>query len=144
MLRNLKRANGSRIAPPGGFAKLRAAAKPGCRYAAIFKALSKAKVKRDKSLFLAWDFTVVSRQSLSSRLLHIRDDAFKQLGDTNLADGTIAGGVPQYTLQEKPLTGDDPKYACRFAHGYEGTITVPCYLNKLGCPPGSSFNYAKS
>jgi hypothetical protein len=142
-LRNLKRASGKRIGAGSAFAKLRGARKPGARYATIFKALSKAKVKRDKSLFLAWDFTVASRQSLSSRLLHIRDDAFKQLGDTNLADGQIAGGVPQYTLQEKPLTGDDAKYAGRFAHVLEGTITVPCYLNKPGCPPGSSFNYAK-
>jgi hypothetical protein len=144
-LRNLKRANGQAIGAggAGSFAKLRTARKPGARYSAIFKALAKAKVKRDKSLFLAWDFTVASRQSLSSRLLHIRDDAFKQLGDTNLADGTIAGAVPQYTLQEKPLTGDDAKYAGRFAHVLEGTITVPCYLNKPGCAPGSSFNYAK-
>jgi hypothetical protein len=143
VLRNLKRANGKRIDAGAPFAKLRGAGKPGARYAAIFKALGKANVKRDKSLFLAWDFTVASRQSLSTRLLHIRDDAFKQLGDTNLADATITGGVPQYTLQEKPLTGDDAKYAGRFAHVLEGTITVPCYLNKPGCPPGSSFNYAK-
>jgi hypothetical protein len=142
-LRNLKRASGKAIGAGGAFAKLRAARKPGARYGTIFKALAKAKVKRDKSLFLAWDFTVASRQSLSSRLLHIRDDAFKQLGDTNLADGAIAGAVPQYTLQEKPLTGDDAQYAGRFAHVLEGTITVPCYLNKPGCQPGSSFNYAK-
>ena len=143
ILRNLKRANGKRVDAGSAFAKLRASRKPGARYAAIFKALAKAKVKRDRSLFLSWDFTVASRKSLSSRLLHIRDDAFKQLGDTNLADSTIAGGVPEYTLQEKPLTGDDAKYAGRFAHVLEGTVTVPCYLNKPACAPGSSFNYAK-
>jgi hypothetical protein len=143
VLRNLKRANGKRIDAGSAFAKLRSTSKPGARYARIFKALAKAKVKRDRSLFLTWDFTVASRQSLSSRMLHIRDDAFKQLGDTNLADGMIAGGAPQYTLQEKALTGDDAKYAGRFAHVLEGTITVPCYLNKAGCAPGSSFNYAK-
>jgi hypothetical protein len=143
-LRNLKRASGKRIGAGRAFAKLRGSKKPGARYARIFKALSKAKVKRDGSLFLAWDFTVASRPSLSSRLLHIRDDAFRQLGDTNLADGVIAGGVPQYTLQEKPLTGDDAKYAGRFAHVLEGTITVPCYLNKPGCAPGASFHYARS
>src|SRR3954470_22131525 len=59
-LRNLKRANGKRIGASSAFAKLRAARKPGARYAAIFKPLTKAKVKRDKSLFLAWDFTVAS------------------------------------------------------------------------------------
>ena len=143
VLRNLKRANGKRIAAGRAFAKLRAAKKPGKRYARIFGALKKAKVKRDASLYLTWDFTVASRQSLSGRLLSIRDDAFKQLGDTNLADGVIAGSAPQYTLQEKDLSGDDAKYAGRFARVLEGTITVPCYLNKPGCAPGSSFNYAK-
>jgi hypothetical protein len=143
ILRNLRRASGKRIAAGSAFSRLLARKKPGSRYTRIFRALSQAKVKRDKSLFLTWDFTVASRQSLSSRLLHIRDDAFRQLGDTNLSDGVIAGGVPQYTLKEKALTGDDAKYAGRFAHVFEGTITVPCYLNKPGCPPGSSFNYAR-
>jgi hypothetical protein len=143
VLRNLKRANGKRIDAGSAFAKLRAARKPGARYARIFKALSKAKVKRDRSLFLTWDFTVASGRSLSARMLHIRDDAFAQLGDTNLADSTIAGSAPQYTLQEKALTGADAKYAGRFAHVLEGTVTVPCYLNSAGCAPGSSFNYAK-
>jgi hypothetical protein len=76
-------------------------------------------------------------------MLHIRDDAFAQLGDTNLADRTIAGSAPEYTLEEHPLTGDDEKYAGRFARVLEGTVTVPCYLNSPGCAPGSSFNYAK-
>jgi hypothetical protein len=86
---------------------------------------------------------VASEESLSSRMLHIRDDAFKQLGDTNLADGVLQGNPPQYTLQEKPLTGADEKYAGRFARVLEGTVTVPCYLNGVGCGPGSSFNYAR-
>ncbi len=143
VLRNLKRANGKRIAAGRAFAKLRGAKKPGKRYARIFGALKKAKVKRDAALYLTWDFTVASRQSLSGRLLSIRDDAFKQLGDTNLADGVIAGSPPQYTLQEKDLSGADAKYAGLFARVLEGTITVPCYLNKPDCAPGSSFNYAK-
>jgi hypothetical protein len=143
VLRNLKTASGKRIKAGRAFAKLRGAKKPGKRYARIFKALKKAKVKRDSSLYLTWDFTVASRQSLSGRLLSIRDDAFRQLGDTNLADGTIAGSAPQYTLQEKDLSGDDAKYAGRFARILEGTVTVPCYLNKPDCAPGSSFNYAK-
>ena len=36
------------------------------------------------NLYLAWDFTVASRQSLTKRALHIRDRAFKSLGDKNL------------------------------------------------------------
>jgi hypothetical protein len=143
VLRNLKRASGRRIAAGKAFAKLRGARKPGKRYTRIFKALKKAKVKRNASLFLAWDFTVASGRSLSARMLHIRDDAFALLGDTDLANGAIEGSPPQYTLHEKPLTGDDAKYAGRFAHVLEGTVTVPCYLNSDACAPGSSFNYAK-
>jgi hypothetical protein len=75
-------------------------------------------------------------------MLHIRGDAFRQLGDTNMADGVLAGNPPQYTLHEKELTGNDAKYAGRFARVLEGTVTVPCYLNSPGCGPGSSFNYA--
>jgi hypothetical protein len=134
VLRNLKRANGTRIAPSKKGRKLSAR---------VARALTKAKVKRNRSLYRAWDFTVASEQSLSGRMLHIRDDAFAQLGDTNLADRTIAGSAPEFTLQERELTGDDAKYAGRFARVLEGTVTVPCYLNSPGCTPGSSFNYAK-
>jgi hypothetical protein len=144
VLRGLKGANGKRIAAGRAFAKLRGARKPGARYASIFKTLKRAGVKKDGSLFLAWDFTVASRQSLTGRMLHIRDDAFKQLGDTTLANGALDGAAPAYTLQEKALTGDDARYAGLFAHVYEGTVTVPCYLNSAGCAPGSSFNYAKA
>src|SRR4051812_46452038 len=86
-LRRLKNAKGQQIPNRRAFLKLLAARKPPARYKRIFKALRKAHVKLDGSLFLAWDFTVASRSSLSSRMLHVRDDAFKQLGDTNLADG---------------------------------------------------------
>jgi hypothetical protein len=144
VLRGLRKANGKRIAAGRPFVRVRAARKPGARYKRIFKALGKARVKRDKSLFLAWDFTVASEESLSARMLHIRNDAFKQLGDTNLADGVLQGAPPAYTLHEKELTGDDEKYAGRFARVLEGTVTVPCYLGAAGCGPGSSFHYARS
>src|SRR3954451_16193028 len=47
-------------------------------------------------LWGAWHFTVASRRNLSERMLHIRDDAFAQLGDTNLADVKLAGSAPRY------------------------------------------------
>jgi hypothetical protein len=140
-LRKLKDAKGRRIVARHAFFDVLSARKPGSRYKRIFKTLAKAHVNRSASLFLAWDFTVASEESLSSRMLQIRNDAFKQLGDTNLADGLLQGNPPQYTLHEKELTGDDAKYAGRFARVLEGTITVPCYLNVAGCGPGSSFNY---
>ena len=64
---------------------------------ALGKALDKAGVAR-KSVYLVWDFSVASDKSLTSRLLAMRDDAFAQLGDRNLADGVIEGAPPGYTI----------------------------------------------
>ena len=44
------------------------------------RVLGEAGVDRD-DLYLAWDFTVASGRNLSERLLHIRDDAFTDLGE---------------------------------------------------------------
>ena len=65
------------------------------RYAKIFAALKRAKIGRS-NLYEAWDFTVASRQNLTSRLLSIRNNAFAQLGDGNLADGKVQGHAPAY------------------------------------------------
>lgn len=72
-------------------------------------------------------------------MLKVRDDAFAQLGDTNLADLTVQGRSPAYTIvrttdfteAENPL----------IARTVEGTVEVPCYLDRPGCPPGSGFRY---
>ncbi|WCB92163.1 hypothetical protein DSM104299_00851 [Baekduia alba] len=137
VLRALKRADGSAIRAGKRFASLRDGQRPaGARYAKIFKAIKKAGVKRDKSLFLTWDFTVASEKSLSGRAVFMRDQTFKALGDTNLADGKVQGAAPAFTLQTKPLDGDLAKFAGRYAQVLEGTFPVPCYLTK-GCAPGS-------
>jgi hypothetical protein len=137
VLRSLKRADGSAIAAGRRFAKLRDAhGKIGARYTRIFQEIKKAGVARTKALFLTWDFTVASEHGLAGRMLAMRDTTFKALGDTNLADGTVAGSTPAFTLQTKALDGDLAKYAGRFAQVLEGTVSVPCYLTK-GCAPGS-------
>jgi hypothetical protein len=59
----------------------------------IRRALKRAKVTR-KSVDVAFDFTVASDKSLTNRLLAMRNDAFRQLGDTDLADGTSQGAAP--------------------------------------------------
>ena len=66
-------------------------------FKSIFKTLRKAHIKR-KDLYLAWDFTVSSDKNIAARMLHIRDDAFAQLGDTNLADLAVAGAAPQFSV----------------------------------------------
>src|SRR4051794_17067788 len=52
----------------------------------IFSTLAQAGIGRS-DLYLAWDFTTASTKNVTGRLLAMRDDAFHQLGDDNLADG---------------------------------------------------------
>ena len=101
----------------------------------LFRKLKKARVWR-RSLYLAWDFTVASRQSLAGRALHIRDETFRALGDTNLADLEVQGDAPTFTVdlvRNNTLAEDD-----RIARRIEGTIAAPCFLTN-GCAPGGKF-----
>jgi hypothetical protein len=104
-------------------------------FEALFRELKEARVWR-RSLYLAWDFTVASRQSLAGRALQIRDEAFKALGDTNLADLEVQGSAPEFTVD---LVKDNtPAEDDRIARRIEGTITAPCFLTN-GCAPGGKF-----
>src|SRR5215208_7177333 len=60
-------------------------------------ALRKASLKH-RGIYRIWSFTVASERSLAGRMLHIRDDAFKALGDTNLRDLKVAGKAPTFTI----------------------------------------------
>ena len=103
----------------------------------IFRSLRAAGIGR-RSLYLAWDFTVASRRNLTQRVLHIRDDAFALLGDTDLADGVVQGDAPAFTVTSTEAVNDEPGVGMRI----EGTFQVPCYLDSAGCEPGSGFTYA--
>jgi hypothetical protein len=103
----------------------------------IFKTLRRAGIRRGK-LYLAWDFTVESSRSLAARLLTIRNQAFKGLGDTNLRDLRVAGRAPSYTIDSVKEFPSGP--ALREIHG---RVTVPCYLDKPGCPSGSRFKLSR-
>jgi hypothetical protein len=99
----------------------------------IFSRLKTAGIKR-RSLFLAWDFTVASERNLSERMLHIRDDAFAQLGDTNLQDLKIEGGAPTFKVTRvEPSDG--------LARKVTGWFKVPCYISTPTCQPGGGFVY---
>jgi hypothetical protein len=102
----------------------------------LFKTLNQAGIKR-KDLYLAWDFTVGSEQRISERMLGIRDDAFSQLGDTDLADSQVSGSAPVFRVTQVQETPSDPQ----IIRTVRGTFTVPCYLDKPLCPPGSKFLY---
>jgi hypothetical protein len=105
----------------------------------IFKRLARAGIKR-KDLYLAWDFTVASEKSIAGRMLHIRNDAFAELGDSNLADMKVEGKAPSFvvTKQTDFTEAENPK----IARQVEGEVVVPCYLDAPGCPPGSRFAFA--
>ncbi len=113
-----------------------------------FATLAKAGVKR-KDLYLSWDFTVASTRTITERSLEIRDNAFAVLGDKNLVDKTVKGGAPRFALdpaQEFAPCGSDGCQAGEsdlLARTVTGTMTVPCYLDKAGCPVGSQFQYEK-
>jgi hypothetical protein len=110
----------------------------------IFTTLRRAHISR-KSLYLAWDFTVASERNLSERALQIRNDAFAQLGDTNLADNAVQGTAPAFdvtSITDFAPCGDDGCQAGendQLLRRVQGTYTVPCYLDQPGCPPGSKF-----
>lgn len=142
-LRKLKDAAGTELEPPEGFRYLRDALPvrkqpvedQKRRFDRVFRDLRREKIKR-RDLYLAWDFTVASDENIAGRMLHIRDDAFAQLGDTNLADVQVQGGAPsfQVTSVENFTEAQDPQLARRV----QGTYEVPCYLVP-NCEPGGRF-----
>jgi hypothetical protein len=105
----------------------------------LFRILGGAGIKRS-NLYLAWDFTVGSERSLSERMLHIRNDAFHQLGDDDLSDLQVQGNSPSFTVSStQDLTPADNANIGRIV---KGTFTIPCYLTQACSPTtGSAFNY---
>src|SRR5262249_8098099 len=115
----------------------------------IFPQLQAAGIPRGP-LYLAWDFTVASRQSLSETALFMRDDALAKLGDTTPSDGTVQGDAPSFTIESCSVAVTPAPAGCTtsttldprvYAH-IAGHVTAPCYLNEPGCPPGARFQYS--
>ena len=103
---------------------------------AIINQIQAAEVARGNAfnrhqLYLAWQFTIASERNLTERVLHIRDDAFAKLGDTNLADGVIQGAPPKFTITD---VIDKSSESTKFRE-VRGTITTPNYLNLPPLPP---------
>jgi hypothetical protein len=115
----------------------------------IFPQLQRAGASR-QSLYLAWDFTVASEQSLTGTALFMRNNALAQLGDRTPGDGRVEGRAPQFTIDSCDVATSPAPSGCTtsssldpsvYAH-IAGTFSAPCYLNEIGCPAGSSFNYS--
>jgi hypothetical protein len=142
-LRFLRNAQGKTIRAPDWFVRLRDGRKllvrersQRGRYVKIFSALKRAKIAR-KSLYEAWDFTVASRQNLTSRLLAIRNAAFAQLGDHNLADGKVQGNAPASSITSVDMLTPQLKRV-------QGTFQVPCFLVVCGPSATTGFHYSSS
>lgn len=160
--RNLKDADNQAIESPIGFRAYRDGLKtkqdvvenrrPHMEQV-IGDVVSKGGVERS-SLYMAWDFTVASEKSVTSRALQIRDDAFAKLGDTNLADRIIQGTSPDVVIDAVCSAGDDPSCGTapeaheldvpdgdmlRYVEGHLND--VPCYLDTNGCGPGAKFKF---
>jgi hypothetical protein len=144
-LRNLKDAGGRPIRAGRAFrlyrdrhlTRRRPVERRRAHFEDIFRRLRRAGVRRG-DLYLAWDFTVASEASLAGRMLHIRNDAFRALGDSNLRDLRVAGRSPAFTIDS--VTEFTPAQDDRIARSVEGTLTVPCYLTD-GCAPGGSLRF---
>ena len=114
-MRKLKDSAGNKLSAPEGFRYYRddlpsnedAITSQSKRFENMFRSLRKAKIKRH-NLYLAWDFTVASDENIAGRLLHMRDDAFAQLGDTNLADGVVQGDAPAFAIDSVRTRGPEP------------------------------------
>ena len=167
-LRNLRRADGTIIQPSAAFRAARDGERTDSHMESIFRTLRRAGISRS-DLFLAWDFTVASERNLSERMLSIRDRAFAELGDTNLADLKVAGAAPQFVVNPDlpdnlpsqipgeareqdgvvnfaPCSAGDPN-ACeagesnRLVRIVRGRVLVPCFLSTPECVEGGTFSY---
>src|SRR5437764_6268158 len=153
-LRSLKDASGNPITAPAAFAAFRDHPCRDCHASrpypggetgraghmeSIFRTLSSAGIARN-SLYLAWDFTVASERSESQRMLHIRDDAFGQLGESPRQLSSLhippSSQPPRFVVTS--VTNYTPAQNSQIARQVQGRFYVPCYLNTPGCASGGS------
>jgi hypothetical protein len=137
-LRNLRNSAGRQIPPGPAFAAMLANHPPAGGPVLRARWFSMRRVLRElrrhgvgtNGLYLAWDFTTSSTRSLTERVLHMRDQAFAELGGH--APGAVITSVTDYTQAQNP-------FAARKVDGY---VNVPSYLSQPGGPPGSRLHYA--
>jgi hypothetical protein len=140
-LRHLRNASGQKLEAPVAFRYYRDRvpseqpeinARRG-HFEAIFSRLQRSGIQRN-DLYLAWDFTVASDQNNAGRELAMRDAAFAQLGDTDLADGVPQGTSPSFQVTSVEAAPNPGQIARRV----KGSFQVPCYLFP-SCAAGGTF-----
>jgi hypothetical protein len=110
--------------PPPGVEPARTA-----EFNRLFRDLRTAGVGQ-RDLYLAWSFTVASDQNVTGRAVHLRDEAFASLGDTDLADGVVDGDAPGFTVGQ---VLDAPNATTQ--RRVSGTVLVPNFLHAPTLPP---------
>ncbi|MEV0661921.1 hypothetical protein ACIBI3_13605 [Actinomadura luteofluorescens] len=131
-LRDLRDASGNPIGPNAAFARILGPDLPSTDPLAarqldsrrVLAALQARGVGRD-GLYLAWDFTVASRQSLTGPVLRMRDDALRGLGDRS----------PSFLVTQVADDVDD-----KIAREVKGVVWAPSYLDQYGGLPGSALH----
>jgi hypothetical protein len=92
------------------------------------------------NLYLAWDFTVASEQSLAGRALAIRDNALHQLGDDTPGDGLLQGSAPTFHITN--VENNPANLPANTLREIDGELTnIPCYLSNGDCTPGGTFRF---
>jgi hypothetical protein len=139
-LRDLVGDSGQPVSAPAAFAayrdhRARAGDPRTAHFENIFRALDQAGFTPRHDLYLAWDFTTASTENVTGRLLAIRDDAFRQLGDTDLSDGNGSsdGHAPAFTVDS--VTDFTAAQNSKVARRVMGHFTAPCYIFPTCAPP---------
>lgn len=121
-LRGLKTVDGELAQPSNAFVALRDRRAEGTpvedripRFEEIFALLEAEGVERE-GLLLAWDWVTASSEALHGPLLHMRDEAFAQLGDDDVAFTVTS--VETFTEEQN----------AHIAYELLGTFTVPDYM----------------
>ena len=104
-MQNPKTASGATIPAPEGFRYYRDQLPADsntiqarrAHFESLFKTLRAAGIRRS-DLYLAWDFTVGTDERIARQMLHMRDDAFADLGDPDLDNGTLEGASPAFSV----------------------------------------------
>ena len=105
---------------------------------ALFATLGDAGIARDE-LYLAWDFSIASAENITGRVVHIRDDAFADLGGA-APDFTVEEVIDYAPCAETGCTEGQDAYKSR---AVIGTFQVPNYLASDDGGPGVPFYYAE-
>ncbi|HLG91903.1 MAG TPA: hypothetical protein VKY15_02850 [Acidimicrobiales bacterium] len=118
-LRHLETSSGRPVPPDPAFSQALAEAGPlGSHLRSILGILARDAGVVPASLYLAWDFTVISTENLTGPLLHMRDAALAQL----------QGGVPTFQVTQVRDLGPADPGGDVIARQVIGTFQVPSFL----------------